>query len=433
MLTTYGNRAAHLLAGGIHKADAAILYHADAEWINERGEAMPTQIPAKILYDAHIDFDILPADCFTENSGGRVYTAVAEHGRLRVGNKRYHCLIVPAAKRLPAHLLQALDALKSAGVPVLRIGDNIGLQELLPALNALFVPDIEIRGEHPMLRCCHYEEKDKEDAEKTTGTDIYMFVNESITETVRTEAALRGIGDTPGVMLDLLNDGAFAITVSGGVLPLCLAPYQSVIVILERNKNSNGGNSNADGKENYSEICPAPDSLYELPAKKNWKEAGNAALTFTVEIAPYTNPEQYTIYADNVKSNRLFSITDRSHMPDFSGTIRYTASFRRSDIPPLIESPFAAASSGIAVEFKEVGQTAHLWCNGKDLGVRVCPPYRYDLTEALRGDENEQNTLVITVANTLANALRDPFSPFLRFLPQVLPEKSHGYGRRCPE
>ena len=64
----------------------------------------------------------------------------------------------------------------------------------------------------------------------------------------------------------------------------------------------------------------------------------------------------------------------------------------------------------LALDLGEVGQTSHLWLNGRDLGVRVCPPYRYDLTDALRDGEN---ALVIEVSNTLANAVRDGFSAYM--------------------
>jgi hypothetical protein len=115
-LMVYGSRAAHLLSGGVHRADAAILYHADAEWMNMDGGAMLTQVPAKILYDAHIDFDILPADCFIDGTDSRIHHAEAKNGRLCVGNESYQCLIVPAAEVLPAKLEEALETLKDDGV-----------------------------------------------------------------------------------------------------------------------------------------------------------------------------------------------------------------------------------------------------------------------------------------------------------------------------
>ena len=59
------------------------------------------------------------------------------------------------------------------------------------------------------------------------------------------------------------------------------------------------------------------------------------------------------------------------------------------------------------IDLGEVGQSVRLSCNGTDLGVRVCPPYSYDLTEVLREGENELEAVVST---TLAGAIRDGFS-----------------------
>ncbi len=366
-LMTYGNRVSHLLSGGIHKANAAILYHADAEWMNYDGSAMLTQVPAKILYDAHIDFDILPADCFTEDSGSRIYPAKAANGKLCVGKESYHCLIVPAADVLPEKLEKALDSLKKSGVPVIRLGVDTDPDGLLAALDGLFDRDITVDGNYPMLRACHYT---------ADAANIYMFVNESVSKPVSTTVTLNGVNGT-GVMLDLLNDDTAAVTADGGKLPLELAPYQSVLVIFDR------------------------ESDVALLAKKTWTSAGSADLTFRIETAPYTDMTNYTVYAENVKSADLFSLTGVEHMPEFSGRIRYTCTFDKESVP---------AAGRLAIDLGEVGQTSHLWCNGVDLGVRICPPYRYNLTSALHDGENE---LVIEVSNTLANAVRDHFSGFM--------------------
>ena len=155
-LMRYGNKAAHLLFGSTHVADAAILYHADAEWMNKDGDAMLIQKPAKLLYDAHIDFDFLPADCFTTGSLSRVFTASADHGRLRVGNETYQCLIVPAARVLPAELETALHTLSAQGVVIYRIGENVSLEDLVLTFRQQFSADIIIEDTCPKLRCCHY-------------------------------------------------------------------------------------------------------------------------------------------------------------------------------------------------------------------------------------------------------------------------------------
>ena len=367
-LMTYTNRVAHLLTGGIHRADAAILYHADAEWMNRDGDAMLTQVPAKMLYDAHIDFDILPADCFLapEDSGSRIFHAEAKDGKLCVGAQTYQCLIVPAAAVLPAKLEEALETLKDDGVLIFRMKPD-GNDDLLPALNVLLDRGVVVDGGFPKLRCCHY----------TAGTsEIYMFVNESVADEIHTTVTLADAADMDGcVLLDLLNDDTAVVKTSCGKLRLDLAPYQSVIAVFDRETIGVMG----------------------LAEKKAWTSAGEADLTFKIETAPYTNMTDYTVFAENVKSCALPNITDIRNNPDFSGRIRYTCTF---DKPTDVTG----------IDLGTVGQTSHLWCNGIDCGIRVCPPYRYDLTDALRNGENE---LVIEISNTLANAIRDGFSGYM--------------------
>ena len=223
--------------------------------------------------------------------------------------------------------------------------------------------DITVDGTFPMLRCCHYKNGD---------ADVYMFVNESVTEEVHTKVSLDGI-DSCGVMLDLLNDEICAVCADDGKLGLSLAPYQSVIVVFD------------------------DEDVSKYPAKKVYAVRKPAALTFGIETAYYTDLGKYEVFAQKVNADSLPNITDVDNMPEFSGTVRYTCKFDRPD--------------GIsAIDLGEVGQTAHLWCNDVDLGVRLCPPYRYDLTKALRDGEN---TLVIEVSNTLANAIRDGFSAYM--------------------
>ena len=107
--------------------------------------------------------------------------------------------------------------------------------------------------------------------------------------------------------------------------------------------------------------------------------------------------KNYSVLAENAPSAYLPNITDKNHDPAFSGSIRYTCRFDK-------------AEGVCGIDLGTVGQTSHLWCNGKDMGVRICPPYSYNLEGALNEGENE---LVIEVFNTLANAVRDSFSAFM--------------------
>ena len=50
-------------------------------------------------------------------------------------------------------------------------------------------------------------------------------------------------------------------------------------------------------------------------------------------------------------------------------------------------------------------------------GMRICPPYRFDITDAACSGENR---LEVVVANTLANRLKDHHSAFVQIPPSGL-------------
>ena len=202
-----------------------------------------------------------------------------------------------------------------------------------------------------------------------------MFVNESVSDPVKTSVKLSGLEEVrEGVWLDLLHGEEVRVPMENGRLSIELAPYQSAVAVFERT-----------------------GEIPDLPAKKRWTRSEPADLTFKVEKALWTDLSSYEPVADKVSPDALFSLTAADRDPGFSGRIRYTARFE-------------GKRESLALDLGEVGQTARLIINGKDLGERVCPPFRYDLTEALRDGENE---LVIEVSNTLANAVRDNFSMFM--------------------
>lgn len=366
-LMNYVNKAAHLLSDAVHCADAAILYHADSEWMSRHGDAMLTQVPAKILYDNHIDYDIVPADAFLPSRchNSSVYVAYGENGKLHIGEETYQCLIVPAGE-VPEELEAALTVLARTGVPVIRMEKGV---DLLAEVNKVIEPDVTVDCECPLMRIYHC---------RRDGADIYMLANESVSDTVDCDVTL-SLDDSvkEGVMLDLLNDDCGVIPAANGTIHVKLVPYQSVIVVM----------GNADDT---------------LPAKKEWRKICDADISLRVETAPYSDMDHYSVYAESVGAKELFNINGRDHMPDFSGKIRYTG------VLTLDEASLEAERIGI--DLGEAGQTAKVWCNGREAGIRICPPYRFDLTGLVHAGENE---LVIETANTLANAVKDHFSYYI--------------------
>ncbi|MCR5694179.1 MAG: glycosyl transferase family 2 [Clostridia bacterium] len=367
-LMNYANKAVHLLDGMTHKADAAVLYHADAEWMNFEGGAMLTEVPAKVLYDEQIDFDILPADCFVDGTGSRIFRAEVKNGRLTVGNENYQILVVPAADVLPEKLEKALRDLEAKGVPVIRMEKDAAPSGLLKDVEPLISRDIVLKDRHSMLRAIHFYNE---------TSDVYMFSNESVTETVQTSATLSAVKEAKNyVFLDMLNDEVCSRTIENGIIDIDLLPYQSFIAVFDK-----------DG-------VPA-----DLPEYKGYEKVSAADIAFDVETAPYTDMEQFKPYAKGVSSAKLRELSGSDDLIEFSGKMRYTGRFDASSL-----------NGANALDLGEVGQTAHLWLNGKDLGVRICNPYRFDLSSALKEGTNE---LVIEVSNTLANAVRDRFTQFL--------------------
>jgi hypothetical protein len=105
-LMQYMQRAAHLLSGGTHVADVAVLYNT-GRWTSL--EAMPTEEVTRVLTQAQIDFDIIPEDYILAR-------CTAENGRLRCAQESYGALVVPYQKMMSKALREQLDALSAAGV-----------------------------------------------------------------------------------------------------------------------------------------------------------------------------------------------------------------------------------------------------------------------------------------------------------------------------
>ncbi|MDX9979930.1 MAG: glycosyl transferase family 2 [Lentisphaeria bacterium] len=359
-LMTYTNKVSHLLCGGLHCPDAAILYHAEAEWMNRDGGYMLTQKPSKLLYDAHLDYDILPGDFFTDGS----YLDCAE---------TYPCLVVPFAELLPAKLLNALEQADRHGIKVIFVDarpagcGEFGTVATLAELPSLIPGHLRFKGDCHLLR--HY-------CVQRDDATIVMLFNESLLGDAAAEIALPCSGDY--VSLDLLNDTCTKSSTTDGKVAVHLQPYQSRILVF----------GNLAG--------------IDLPRETSWQEAGSIAPVFQVAIAHSENLADFQPYRT---TGELFDLGAPDELPDFAGIARYQGTFRLDK------------AGSLALDLGRVGQTARVALNGADLGIRICPPYRFDLSSAARKGDNE---IVIEVANTLACKVRDRFSQYIQIPPSGL-------------
>lgn len=103
----YIEQMATVLSGGRHVSSVALLYHAEAEW---SGDRMLVQVPARILTQEQVEFDIVSLDM--------LYGAVMGTGVFEVTGHEFSALVVPYAERLPRAGLERIAGLAYAGVQV---------------------------------------------------------------------------------------------------------------------------------------------------------------------------------------------------------------------------------------------------------------------------------------------------------------------------
>lgn len=87
-------------------------------------------------------------------------------------------------------------------------------------------------------------------------------------------------------------------------------------------------------------------------------------------------------------------------LTNYSGGVRYSSQVTLSK---------AESRAQCILDLGRVVATAEVWVNGKSVGVRVAPPWKFDVTGSLRRGDN---TIEVLVYNTLANHYQTSPSPY---------------------
>ena len=358
----YLNRATMLLSGA-HVANAAILYNARAEWSNFDGKYQLVEKPAKVLYDSHIDFDILSEDLLDK--------VAVKDGKITIVKEKFDCLVVPYAEYLSLQMQEKLKSLLDKGADVVFVDgvscnakyDFSSIQ--LPHLAEYFIDkgyyDIRMPENHH-VRHIHF---------KSSANDVYMFSNESTLIKQNIEVQLKNKGNCN--IYDLLGDAMYSCNCNGK-LSLELMPYQSYIVVFEESRGFDG----------YEE-------LFKLSEKEI-----NCKYSVTLYDSENMSEAKGAFETENL-------IPISIEYPDFSGRIEY-----RADIGSIGDY------KKVFIEFENIGENAELFVNGKYCGIRICPPYRFDISKAVSGESNQ---ITLKVYTTLANSVKDPVSMFTAIEP----------------
>jgi hypothetical protein len=204
--------------------------------------------------------------------------------------------------------------------------------------------------------------------------DIVMLVNESTRDVVSGSVTLPRSGEV--VAFDAFT-GSLTVFPSSGVANLTtvdihLVPGSAIVLIVGS--------------------PTAWDGLVVLPAL-----SGSAAVVlepvWSVSLASSSHTKEH--WRD---LHELRPLSDPDLLPRLSGTVVYTASFD-SD----------AVSGDHCLDLGEVFEIATVRLNGRELGTRIAPPYRFRVPEGVLAS---QNSIEVEVTNTLAKAQPDFFSAF---------------------
>lgn len=389
----YANRVCHLLNGGTHIATAAVLYHAEAEWA---GACMPFEKPVKALLTRQIDCDVVPVDLFT-NAGG----VCCEDGCLKIAGEAYSIMIVPYAEKLPEEMLEALNRIAQAGVPVIFVQDYptaspLQTEKFVPVMAALKanpmvkvcdcnalpdeilqrnLQDVTLASEECFLRCYHYSQQDAQ---------VYFLTNEAISNGIHTTITLKATG-VP-VFYDAMDNTVsypcYAVNGDKLTLPVDLDAWQSRFIIVFDNEEAVTAfqQSIPNMRENnmlnaYSEQAGQVQLL--ALEQEGWKVSASKA-------------PDVDVFQPQSKVTSLGNVAVPGKMPYFTGTLRYEKTFDLQKDP---------AGKNIILDLGRVYETAEVWVNECQAGSRIAPPYCFRVGQYLR---QGRNTVRIDVTNTLA-------------------------------
>lgn len=379
----YANRVCKRITGGIHKASAAVVYHAEAEW---GGEYEPFERTVKALAMSQIDCDVIPIDCLTDEKVSGV-----KGKKLVVNLEDYNALVVPYAQFLPSRFTKRLQQFIDKGLPVVFIKaypDRSYFEkgfELKGAvicdyqnLGEWFIKknfqDISVKGVHEGLRFYHYGRE---------GKETYFFVNESKFQAVdaavrfrETAVQLKEAGSP--VLYDPMDNKKYKPCFKEGGIRLRLEPYESVFVLF--GEESGKGLKEKSRKSDYS---------FESELHGPWKISVAAA-------------EEYPVFR-TIPETALCNISKPELLPSFSGVIRYETCFDGKGLTGQV----------VFLDLGKAYETVNVWLNDRKVAACICPPYEFEIEKGIVRER--YNLLIIEVTNTLSKQIDNRFD---RYMPQ---------------
>ncbi|MCY1722089.1 glycosyl hydrolase [Prolixibacteraceae bacterium Z1-6] len=164
---------------------------------------------------------------------------------------------------------------------------------------------------------------------------------------------------------------AFEQTKNGVKVPLKLAPYESVFIVFKQKATNKSGSKLEDN-------FPNPQTLAELNGP--WIVQFDPALRGPENSIVYTSLEDWTS-------------SSNEQIKYYSGAATYSGSFNLKELP---------GKEQVFIDLGKLSSMAKVKVNGTSVGGVWTPPYKMDISKAIKEGEN---TVEIEVVNTWVNRL----------------------------
>jgi hypothetical protein len=345
----------------------------------------------------------------TIRTAGLDYDLIDDDALAIIPPTRYRVVVVPATTMILDATTAWLEKVTAAGGSVIMIDSTVqvpgglvvALDALADALAAAVDPDLEISPPTADIGFVH---------RRSAGADIYFIANAGPRDRafrIRARENAGGYEEWDATSGEVVRAGKSAEGIEVG-----LHPYQATLLIMINDES-------AGQAEPFRSTEPTLIQSRRIPLDDSW------------QVAFADEPPQ-PVHLPHVWEDQ----PGRRH---YSGAATYTTSCELGDLPRearvVIDLGRCSATNAadqdnaglvgpsyqVAVT-APVGEIAEVAVNGVDCGVAWDPPYRVDITGAVRSGRNE---IKITVRNTAANALAAD-----QHIVELAAESEARYGRR---
>ena len=377
-LMRYANRLCGLLGSGRVVAPVAVLYHAESEWM---GKDTPPEKVAELLARKQIDYTFLPSGVFSEPER----YAFGADGRLLVSGREYSCILFPKAEYLPAAAMTVARAWEMRGgkvyfldgypqgvydgenvLPFEAFGNVVPARSVAERLRADGLAQVQLSSANRDLRVLHV----------TGKNEIFMLVNEGKkdwrgTVTLPASGACYGYN----AWLNRLETLACLSEGNNCRVTVSFPPLNSIVIVFDE---------------------PARG----IPLYAPWRKRGKCVSLNDGWVRTMCRSIEYPDFsaAEDV------SLPDRAdaQYPKFSGFYRYEREI------------FCERTPGKALmEITDAHEGVELIINGMRAGIRIAPPFLYDVTGYLHEGTNVVAIEVATTPERELSSLPDPTRMFL--------------------